>query len=352
MSQCVDNITLNNTAKGRLYLVFTLMLLTICLIGQNSPFQLRIGYEQLYVSPKTTNGVAEKTWTWHVRDGDIFQMRTTLTQAYNLGIGYDITKWWNISLNFKKYYRRYYVWSGTYISKEHEELDRGRTAGQFHIVPFYARNLLWYNVPSTFHGTTLATTSWQIGTDFHHRISRDSKWQLHYYLSLNRDLYEVSLKEFDTRVRYGGEGWYKRVEDDQRIDYLIDGMLTLRSTNPGVTQFMPSTNIALAVSKKMRNGMGLRLEFGLRNIRWTKDNLLEENHWDLDMYFQQYVRDETNPEYKHVIYESYIRHEFPLYLGGYYTNLSFTFRPFRSPRDRDDYVPPGKKIKKFVKDIF
>ncbi|KXK39071.1 MAG: hypothetical protein UZ09_BCD002001110 [Bacteroidetes bacterium OLB9] len=331
--------------KGQLPLVLTLIIFSFNSLAQKSPFQLRIGYEQLYVSKGATDGIAEKTWTWHAPDGDIFQFRTSLTHAYQLGLGYDITNWWNVNLNFKKFYRRYYVWSGTYLQEKWE----GNAPGQFKIVPYVGG---WFSLPSMFLGTTLATTSWQLGTDFHHKISKNGKWHLHYYLSLNRDLYEVNLNEFDTPVYYEGNGAYFRIGDERRVDYTTKGNLTLRSNNPWTSQFRASTNIALAISKKMKNGMGLRFEFGLRNIRWIKDNLLEENHWEIDLNHQRSFKDPNDPDITHIYLDINAKHDFPLYLGGYYTNLSFTFRPFRSPRDKEDYVSPSKKIGKFFRKIF
>ncbi len=330
--------------KGHLPLVLAFMFNSLILIGQNSPFQLRIGYEQLYVSSNTTDGISEKTWTWNVPDGDILQFRTSLTHAYHLGLGYDITKWWNINIGFKQYYRRYYVWSGTYLHEEWEGYD----PGQFQIVP----NVGGLGLPSMFLGSTLSTTSWQLGTDFHHSISKNKKWHLHYFLSINRDLYEVTLHQFDTPVYYESDSWYNDVNSGGRIDYTTKGNLILKSTNPNDSQFRASTNIALALSRKFKNGLGLRFEFGLRNIRWIKDNLLEENHWEIDLNHQRSFTDPNDPDITHIFYDINARHDFPLYLGGYYSNISFTFRPFRSPRDKEGYISPGRKIKNFVKEIF
>jgi hypothetical protein len=325
------------------FLLFTLLLWNINLIAQKSPFQVRIGYEQLYVSKGATDGIAEKTWTWNTADGDILQFRTSLTHAYHLGLAYDITKWWNINLNYKRFYRRYYLWEGTYLEEEWE----GYEPGQFVIVPF----LKSLGLPSMLFGRTLTTTSTQLGTDFHHIISKNGKWQLHYFLSLNNDLYEVDLHYFDTPVRLDGAGAYNEIGDGKRIDYTTKGKLTLRGYNPRKSKFQPSSNIALAVSRKMKNGMGLRLEFGLRNIRWIEGYLLDENHWEIDLNHQRSFKDANDPDDTHIFLDIGTKHDFPLYLGGYYTNLSFTFRPFRSPRDKDGYISPGKKISRFIKKL-
>jgi len=331
--------------KGLLPLVLAYILSLTTAYSQKSPFQLRIGYEQLYVSKWATADIAEKSWTWNTSDGDILQFKTSLTHAYNLGMSYDVTKWWNINLNFKKYYRRYHVWSGTYLQEEWQ----GHDPGQFKIVPYVYG---WFGLPSMFLGRTLSTNSWQLGTEFHHSISKNKKWHLNYLFSINRDLYEADLSYFDTPVYYEGDGWYTDINTGNRIDYTTKGNLTLRSNNPWQSQFQASTNIALAISKNMKKGMGLRFEFGLRNIRWLKGNLLEENHWELDLNHQRSFKDPNDPNITHIYYDINAKHEFPLYLGGYYSNLSFTFRPFRSPRDRDDYVSPKKKIGKFIKKLF
>lgn len=315
----------NKSNKGLLPLVLSLFISVHVVHAQNSPFHVRVGYEQLYVGEGTTDGLAQKTWTWTEGNDDLIQFRTSLTHAYHLGLGYDITKWWSINLDFKKYYRRYYLWSGTYLREEWE----GHEAGQFKIVPFVGS----LGLPDMFLGATMSTNSWQLGTDFHHRLSKDGKWKMHYYLSLNRDRYEVNLHHFDTPVAYEASAWYNRIEDGQRVEYTTEGSLEFRSTNPFQSRFRASTNIALAVSRELGNGMSLRFECGLRNIRWIRNNLLEENHWDIDLTHRETYADPDDPAITHVS-EISTQHEFPLYLGGIYSNVSFIFRPFRSARDR------------------
>ena len=318
------NMRILSFCKGLVSLAFTSVLFTINIQAQNSPFHVRIGYEQLYVGSKITNGIAQKTWTWTRGDDDLIQFRTSLTHAYQLGLSYDIVEWWSINIDFKRYYRRYYVWEGTYLNEEWE----GHDAGHFVIVPFVGS----LDLPDMFLGSTLATNCWQLGTEFHHRLSKSGKWKMHYYFSLNRDLYEASLLYFDTPVVLEGNGWYNRIEDGKRVEYTTEGTMQFQSTNPGKSQFRASTNIAIAVSRLLKNGMGLRLEFGLRNIRWIKNNLLDENHWSIDLTHTERWKDDNDP---HITYftEDKINYNFPLYLGGFYSNLSFVFTPFRSSRD-------------------
>lgn len=332
----------------RLVLIIIGLVISLSMNAQKTPWELRLGYEQMYVSSKMTDGIAEKTWIWTdgLRGDELFAMRTSLTHAIDLGIAYHITKWWDINLNYKDFYRRYYVWSGTYISKNIEG-DDVYDPGRFNMVPY---EYGWFSLPSMFLGRTLSVKSWQIGTDFHHNISKDGKWKLHYYLSFNRDKYKNELHYFDLPVNYGDEGYYNDYYTNQRVDYEINGKLSLKGFNPWQIQYMHSTNIALALSRDLKNGMGLRFEFGLRNISWTRDLLLNENHWELKLQFEEFALNDLGE--KEYIYESNVKHDFPLYIGGLYSNLSFTFRPFRSPRDRDNYISPGKKIKNFLNKAF
>ena len=101
----------------------------------------------------------------------------------------------------------------------------------------------------------------------------------------------------------------------------------------------------------MRNGTALRLEFGLRNILWTKDILLRENHWVIQMTKEDYILDPDTGA-NNIILTTSTQHKFPLYIGGIYTNLSYTFRPFRSPRDKEGYVPTNVRVKNFFKRVF
>lgn len=271
-----------------------------------------------------TDGIAQKTWTWERGNDEIIQFRTSLTHAYQLGLSYDITKWWSVGIDFKRYYRRYYLWSGTYLQEEWE----GNDAGQFKIVPYVGG----LGFPDMFLGSTLATNSWQLGTDFHHKISKNGKWKMHYFISLNRDLYEASLPKFDDLILYEGNGWYNRITDGIRVEYTTEGTLKFESTNPHQSQYRASSNMALAMSRSLKKGMSFRLEFGLRDIRWIKNNLLKENHWSIDLTHTERWADANDPNLTYFT-EDKVHYNFPLYLGGLYSNISFVFTPFRSKRD-------------------
>lgn len=302
---------------------FIYFILTSNYVGaQKSPWQLEVGYGQVYVRPGTTDNLAQKEYIWSDDErGDLFSMRTSLTHAMDLGLRYDIFKWWSVNLDFKQFYRRYYVWSGTFID-EPGELD---APGKFEIVP-YVNGL---DLPDMFLGKTLRSLSWQLGTEFSHRLNQNGKWRLHYFLSLNRDQYEVDLDAFDTDVNYGGGGHYTRLFSQERIDYIMEGKFELKSDNPGRSGFQGSTNLGLGLSRKLGNGMGLRFEMGYRNILWTKNLQLDENHWELNLNYKEF--DESIED---ITYETSTAYEFPLEVAGLYTNIAFTFRPFRSKRDR------------------
>jgi len=294
--------------------------------AQNSRWQVKIGYEHVYVRPAFTNNLAEKTFTWNDPNrGDLVQWRTNLPFGYDLSLGYDVTKWWNVYFGSKQYYRRYYIWSGTYL----REPNVGKQPGQFAIVP----TVTSLGLRSKFLGTTLRTRSWHLGTEFKHPISKNKKWYLHYILSLNRDQYELDLNTLDTPIDFRADAWYRRIENDERVEYYLQGDFNLRSNNPGNGGYQGSTTLGLGISRQLKKGMAFRIEFGFRNILWTEDLQLDENHWDLDF---EYV--EFDPNTNQTLYRNTISHEFPLEIGGFYNNISFTFHPFRSKRDDPNYV--------------
>ena len=318
--------------KGQLLLtaIFFLLLSTQNNYAQNSKWQVKIGYEHVYVRPEYTNNLAEKTFTWHDENrGDLIEWRTNLPFGYDVSIGYDVTRWWNIFVGSKQYYRRYYIWSGTYLNESRE----GNQAGEFAIIPFVNK----FGLRSKFLGTTLRARSWHLGTSFKHAISKNKKWELHYILSLNRDQYELDLNRLDTPIDFEGVGWYRRIEDDVRIDHVLTGDFVLKSNNPGNGGYQGSTTLALGLSRKLKKGMAFRLEFGFRNILWTENLQLDENHWDLNFEYREFDR-ETNQ----TLYQNEIQHDFPLEIAGFYNNVSFTFYPFRSKWDDPNFVK--KKI--------
>jgi len=294
-------------------------------LGQRSKWQVKLGYEHVYVRPEYTNNLAEKTFTWHDENrGDLIQWRTNLPFGYDISIGYDVTKWWNIFFGSKQYYRRYYIWSGTYLN----EPLVGKQPGEFAIVPFVGA----FGLRSKFLGTTLRARSWHLGTSFKHPISKNNKWHMHYIISLNRDQYELDLNRLDTPIEFEGQGWYRRIEDDVRIEYTTRGNFILRSNNPGNGGYQGSTTLGLGLSREIKKGMAFRIEFGFRNILWTENLQLDENHWDLDFTYREFDR-ETNQ----TLYQNAISHEFPLEIAGFYNNISFTFYPFRSKWDDPNF---------------
>lgn len=316
--------------KGRLPLTFTFFLAIFSIaqnsFAQNSKWEVKIGYEHVYVRPEYTNGLAEKTFTWHDENrGDLVQWRTNLPFGYDISIGYDVTKWWNIFAGSKQFYRRYYIWSGTYLNEPRD----GTPAGEFDIIPFVGR----FGLRSKFLGTTLRARSWHLGTSFKHAIGKNKKWDLHYILSLNRDQYELDLNRLDTPINFEGNGWYRRIEDGVRREYTIKGDFVLRSNNPGNGGYQGSTTLGLGLSRKLKKGMAFRLEFGFRNILWTENLQLDENHWDLNFEYREFER-ETNQ----TSYQNSIQHDFPLEIAGFYNNISFTFYPFRSKWDDPNFV--------------
>lgn len=318
----------NSKALRKLFpltiVVIGILLSTKQAISQESPFQVRIGYEQLYVRPGLTNNIAEKKWVWtdEVTNDDYFTMRTGVTQAYTIGVQWDAFPWVSIGIDYKNFYRRYYIWEGTYLS----EAEGKYPANQYSMIPMIG---LFGSGKSL--GRTLTTSSWQLGIEFHQPITFENKWYLHYYVSLNVDLYEKKLQFFDTPVNYQSTG-VTSVEnvDNQEItvSHQIDGLFTLKGNNPLQAAYRPSMNLALAISRQLKRDNKMRLEVGLRNILWTKNVLLAENHWELDLTHERFYFDENTGE-KQVIYSTSITHNFPLYLGGIYANISFVFRPFK-----------------------
>ncbi len=320
------------TLVGGLATYILILGLNFSLFGQNSPWELRVGYENLFVRPETTNYYAEKTWVWNIPErGDVFTARTSRTHATILGIKYDVKKWLSISLDYKLFIRRYYIEGGTY------------TDGTFELIPSVGT----FEIRSMNLGRTMTASSYQFGLDFSHRLGKNDKWRIHYYLSANNDLYEKQLQYFDNNVFLDLNGWYIDETNSQRYEDYVRGFETWKSTNRGRSSYQPSTNLAIALSRKMKKGMGLKLEVGFRNILWIENALLKENHIEFDLMYVESIKQDDGSLIQ--TFERSVLYDFPLYLGGIYSNISFTFRPFRSPRDKAGYISRFKRLKLYLK---
>ncbi|MEZ4907427.1 MAG: hypothetical protein R2771_07260 [Saprospiraceae bacterium] len=248
--------------KGNFTLtIFLAILFSDFCSAQNSPFHLNVGYEQLYVSPKTTDGIAKKKWIWldETNNDEYFTLRTTLSQALDLGISYDLLKWLSFSLNYKTYYRKYYEWDGTYIS---EDKTQWGEYGHFGIIPFVGS----LGIRATDGGRWLSVSSWQIGIDGHHFLNKNRNCLIHYYFSFNSDKYERELQYFDLPKYFESNGWYTDVYSGQKVYYVTKGTLTLRGKNPWQFPQQPSMNLALGLSRILKNGMGIKAEPGFIEI--------------------------------------------------------------------------------------
>ena len=193
------------------------ILLSNVLIAQNSKWEINIGYEHLANIPSLTNELSENNWIWNNEGNEYFTMKTSLIHSPVVGIKYDVTKWLSLTYNHKVYYRKYFVWAGTYLREEWE----GNPPGKFKIVPFVGG----LGLPDMFLGRTLTVKSNQWGLDFHHFLSNNRRWKMHYLINLNIDQYENQRSFRDTPVDYGGSGWYKN--DGSRTEYEIVGDFTI-----------------------------------------------------------------------------------------------------------------------------
>lgn len=289
--------------------------------AQNSPWQLRIGYEQLWVNSTLTDGFAENEWIFRDGKNEYFAIRATSCYTPVFGIRLDLLKWLSVSYDFKMHYRRYYV------------IDTD---------PYHNKQNLFklaYHgfIDDKFLGRTLVVRSSNFGIDFHHNISKNRKWELHFFFSFNVDNYENREQYHDTPVNYGGGGTYTdKKYHNKKTYFTVKGNFDINTDNRGAAPYVPSTNMALAVSRGLKNGQSLRLEIGFRNIRFLDNGfLLPKNAWELELTHRRYTINDDGTE--HIFYKVDASHDFPLYIGGMYASISYMFRPFRSVKDNPDY---------------
>lgn len=302
--------------------------------GQNSKWQLHVGYDQMYVSPSSTKNAAERHWIWKDPNrGDLFTMRTSLTHGAKAGISYDVLKWWSINLNYIRYFRRYYVWSGTY--NDDLRIDPNSQRGLYEIQPYVG----FLNIPSKFLGATLSSRTWQVGTNFNHKLTKNDKWHMHYYLGINIDLYNVNSNYLSTPIGYDVQSFYTNALTNEEVIVEINGRFNL-SNNIGTPALASSISQSIALSRAFSNGKALKFELGFRNIRFYSKTLFPQNYWDIELTYYEYNRGRNEMRYA-----STTRHNFPLYIGGFYSNLTLTFKPFKSKRDNPDWKPWLKKWK-------
>lgn len=175
-------------------------------------------------------------------------------------------------------------------------------------------------------GKTLSSKSWHIGTTLSHKVTENGKWRMHYYFSLNVDLYDINMNHFDLPIGYSGESSYNNLLTNDRIAYNIIGDFSLNSK--GKTAFTNSINQSFSLSYSLPRGKALKFELGFRHLPFATKHV---NYFELDL---EYI--EFNEERTALLYTSSTRQKFSIYTGGYYSNLTFTFRPFRSKRDNSE----------------
>ena len=277
-------------------------------IGQNSRWSANVGLEQIFISPTLTDGIAQKEWTWVSVNGidEYFQWRTTPALGLSVGIGFDVTKWWTLRYDYKMLWRRHYIWGSSSATLAPELAVPGQ---RFIMLP-------WADKDS---GLNLRLKTWQFGTEFKHKFICDN-WKLNYYLSLNFDQYRNDHHQFD---RYLGYTYVGPV-------HLITSEIDLTAENAGEGYLVPSTSLAIGISRTLGNGMAVRADVGLRHIAWTKDFLPRNHHFVFDA--EATVWSDNTKEVP--IWNENFTHKFPLFIGGIYYNVTFSFRPFRSKRDR------------------
>ena len=293
---------------------FTLMLIVSDTTAQNSRWSLKLGYEQVYVRPATTGGVAQKDWTWISENGvdEYMQWRSNVTQGWRAGIAYDVNRWFTMSWHYTVLRRRNYLWGPTNVAILDPE---SATPNQRFGIRRFCGGSIWC-VPDKTFGYTMRTKSWQLGMEFRHKIV-NPRWHAHYYVSSNFDQYRNDHDNFDLGAVYNYNGHTLRISAD----------IDLEAENPGEFYQYPSANFALGISREMGNGTAIRFDFGLRSIAWTEDYLPRNQHFVLDAQATHLQDGVPTGEVESIV------HRFPLYIGGLYANLSFVFRPFRSKHD-------------------
>lgn len=308
-----------------------IILLILCLItnisnAQQSKFQLNIGYEHLFVGTNQNKDITQREWTWYDSDMDneYFTARTSLTHAYSVGLAFEATKWLNLQATYKNYFRRYYFWFGSYVAEPWADYK----VEHFNIAPYVG----FLNRPDMSFGYLLQTSSWQFGLDFHHPITKSKEWHLHYILTLNNDVYEKSHYHFDKTDVLALSSSYINPNNDE-VQYRTTKTSGFESTNEAFP-FYVSANMGLALSKSLKNRSALKLEIGYRQVD-AVSTIDDNNAWQIYVSHQEWINDPNAGAVN--IYSTSEEYKFPLYLGGFYTNITYSFRPFRSKYDDPNY---------------
>lgn len=293
--------------------------------SQQSKWQIRLGYEYGFVED---GGVNDKNWVWRneERNDAYFQMKATNLHTAVFGIKYDALKWLSLGVDYKHFFRRYYLWPGTFLGEEKTASDR------YSFINAPTVGFLGIDDKST--GARVTSNSWQFGLDFHHSLSKSKKWHMHYLVSLNFDNFERGRLSSDIRFPLNFSATNQPTDiNDIQFTFVNEGNVMMNRIDPHISPSIVSTNLGLAVSRGFQNGMGLRLEIGFRDLKPYREN---ELYWNL---FLEHSEIETNAEgVANLYYYTQISHKFSMLHDGIYGNLSFTFRPFRSKYDDPDFV--------------
>jgi|GEM_PF-1836697 len=328
--------------KGILSIPFILFLClgTILSYSQKTPWQLRFGYERLWVKPEYTGNIAQNRWTWVLPNrGEIISFQTFQPYALIAGIRYDLFSRWSFFVDYKNFYRRYDYMLGTYNG---EKTVYGNEGNQFEILDVIIYEFGPYTIKDR-HGGVLRTESLQMGIEFSHPLHRNKQYRLHYFFSLNRDRYEDNLPlyefapSFDVRMN----PFFLDPIANKKISANLKASLMVTDYNP-YTKYHLSLNFGIAISRNWSNGYGLRFELGFRNIySLNLEPYLLENTLDISL---EYI--EMDDETREVLFRAFEQYNFPLDIGGPYASISLTSRAFRCKCDNSNYEPPFKRLRK------
>jgi len=276
-------------------------------------------------------------------------MRAFQPYALSIGLRYDIFSWLTLYLDYKNYYRRFDLLPGLYSYAKDKRYPPGEEPYQYGLVKFISYRIGIYEIQDhdKWFDRDLRTESLQLGVELSHPLTRDKRWRMHYFVSQNRDRYEVILTYYDAMHYYESDlrFWYPQTK--KHVDINVYGELILRGFDPE-KMYQRSINTGVALSRNWKNGYGLRFELGFRNIYvfyqgFNRYYLLWENHWEIALRYT-----ETDPETGELLYQRGQTLHFPLYIGGSYVNISLTSRPFRSKRDNPNYQHPCMRLRKQI----
>ena len=299
--------------------------------AQSKKWELKVGYEQLYIPKKQINGhrsgpktFKEYFFTDPVK-GDLAYVSSGTPQAPRVYLQYNVSERLQWFAGFTHYFRNFIMWGSDFD-------DEGSNAEyRFNIAQDYGR----FGIRRVKDGHQLRAGSFQLGANinFYKASLKGIPLSLGLSNSINFDNYEKSLRSMDLTILQIQSNKY--IPNPGYIE--SESYVTLEGNfnhyNPGhVLPFSISFNHAINLRATIKDKYDLEFQLGYRNIHWDIIYPYKNMHLEYELNFIEY---DANGQFEGYSYQTSQQARLPVQLGGVFANVNMIFYPFAERESKD-----------------